>query len=145
MILQFQEFLVCVNSRTKAAHFLELLCFFPFFFFFFFFFFLFLEKEGCAARFVSFSSKPYRKFLDLLIVFQLLVFFSHSLGFFGRGLIVFGQVIISSFVLLKFLTFWSGISLAPFAFLENRGINIDKVFNIIIWVIYLIIFNEFIY
>jgi hypothetical protein len=56
-----------MNSRTKAAHFLELLCFFPFFFFFFFFFFL-EEKEGCAARFVSFSWKPCRKFLDLLIV-----------------------------------------------------------------------------
>jgi hypothetical protein len=45
--------------------------------------------------------------------------FSHSLGFFGCWLVVFGQVTISSFVLLKFLAFWSGISLAPFACLEN--------------------------
>jgi hypothetical protein len=57
MILQFEEFLVCVNSRTKAAHFLELLCFFPFFFFF-------LEgKEGCAARFISFFLETIPKVL----------------------------------------------------------------------------------
>ena len=56
--------------NTKRGAKFDLLCFLPFFFF------LFLEdKEGCAAHFVSFSWKPYRKFLDLLIVFQLLVFF----------------------------------------------------------------------
>jgi len=68
MILQWEEF--CVNSRTKAAHFLELLCFFPFFFFFFIFIFIFIfiflfleRKEGCAARFVSFFLETRQKVL----------------------------------------------------------------------------------
>ena len=146
MILQWEEF--CVNSRTKAAHFLELLCFFPFFFFFFFFFFLFLEgKEGCAARFISFFLETIQKILGSVHCFLANSLFLSFTRFLWVRTSSFGQVIISSFVLLKFLTFWSGISLAPFASLSRklREHVSDEVFNIATCIIYLIIFNKFIY
>jgi hypothetical protein len=74
----------------------------------FFFFFLFLEgKEGCAARFFLFSWKPYMwwifiiwaiGYVDCFLAISLFLSFTR---FFGFSLVVFCQVIISSFACLE--------------------------------------------